>query len=228
MKMNDMFTQHFNNDYNIIKFNETSFEPKMKYFSEKIIIKKGSHSYGDIAYDKLFVYMTENSLRNLGLLILALLFSNEMSEICIIIDNKHSEISKIKLRFDHNKPYFDDINFCMQPDFYSFNVHEYEKHPFEELNDHYNNPGFYLTNDTEIVKCASEMKSRDVLVISGTIKALILLSDLFLNASHPDNLQNRDEYVFEAGYGYNKGICPGSIELSLLIRNRDYFGVFDK
>ncbi len=221
MRLPDIFKQLFNEKYRSINCKKEFFTLSEEYITDFIGIKNIGHVYGLAVYnDQLHLHIPVNELCNLGLLILALLFSENSREVCINLSHKESEIKKLKIRFDKQKSYFDDLHLLMKIDKYRYKMIEYEKHPFDYNEFTYDLPGFFLTNDKEQIRSKEDIKSRDVLVITGSYVALILLADFLINVSHPKHFKNRDEYVFENEPGY-VSTCPGSAELCLWIHNKE-------
>jgi hypothetical protein len=70
--------------------------------TEKLYIKKGLHNYNDIfQIDKLAIYAQKETLRNLGLLILATVFHPQPSEVIVKLSHAESDILNLIITFEH-------------------------------------------------------------------------------------------------------------------------------
>jgi len=178
--------------------------PPERLTTDRLYIMKGDHTYhpGWFRADGVHFHADKATYRNLGLLILAMLFHAEPEEVQIELTHPASAIKLLVIESRYNGP--DDIGagYNTRPYVFSYWPAATSRHPtWESPVDPSKLPCFYLTNrDDSVGDTEEERAQRDTVRGFGSDMGSVRLAELLLNASQPDNPV--DEYVLEGDGGF--------------------------
>jgi len=196
--------------------------PDSELQTDQLVIKKHRHFYGISLSDKLeanfpvdniSVQAQKETYKNLGLLILSVLFHPEPQQVHLNLLHPDSEIKHLVVKFEY--PKIEEISgYYSQPFGFGYVPMETSRHPWihRELSP-YELPCFYLANwDGPKYSEEEDLKNRDTLIGFGNDKASVLLAELLLDASTPQNPVV--EYELEGELGF-RGVGKHSAEVQL-------------
>ncbi|MFX0071795.1 MAG: hypothetical protein ACFFAO_11960 [Candidatus Hermodarchaeota archaeon] len=172
-----------------------------------IIIKKGYHIYNNYyRADALRCYAIKDIYKNLGLLILSLIFHENNEGVKLNLLNSNTDVKNIIIKFH----YFNKNGYIKKPHSFEYEPEEVKKFPW--INDNLESwdlPGFYLTSENKF-KIDEQWEKRDTVILSSTDNGMIRLAKFFLDISNP--YQEIVEFDLEGDTGF-KGVASGSAEI---------------
>ncbi len=213
----DIFSKVFNSDYNNITCLENFFKPAKVYKTDKIIVTKDYHNYDSLVFvERLNMYAAKDELRNLGLLILSMLFSRT-KEIQIHLTNEKTELEIFKINPEIDFYSSDLMNCSIVPLNYKYSHTEYSEYPFYDMQQKAkyrepNLPRFYIYNFYE--RFGLEHAEQTFFSVEGGIHSLVLFSHFILNICYAQ--KNDKTYAFESNVGKGS-VGSGSSELTVSI-----------
>lgn len=182
--------------------------------TEKLYIKKYLHVYNDIfQIDKLCFDAQKETYRNLGLLILAVVFHPQPSEVIVKLNHAESDILNLIIEYEH--PDLEKLygRYRSKPFGFQYYPALSWKHPFDKCVKPEHLPCFGLTHMKEFVY-KKDWESRDTVRIFGTDIGMVKFAELLLNAALPQN--ETDEYELEGESGF-RGVGIDSAEVGLFL-----------
>lgn len=194
-------------------------KPNEHMETDQLVVKKVDRSYGSsFRVDAVVFISDKKGYRNLGLLILASVFS-DVKEVTLEIRHPASDIKKLVI----NTPGVDlerlTPGFHEKPYAFSYWVNDVDKHPWihSEI-PRFDLPLFSLTNDEDFVNTAEDWFNRDVIHGFGGNRASVLLAELLLNFGRND--VQMESVVLESDAGF-RGVAPASAEASFFLAEND-------
>ncbi len=190
--------------------------PPALIMTDQLYIEKGFHDYhpGWFRADTLLFHARKTTYRQLGLLIMAVVFHLEPTEVHIELTHPASAIKHLIIQSPYKGP--DDLHpgYNTRPYCFLYSPHSTTRwFPWPEQHlDPAELPCFYLTNQKDCVGTEQDRVERDTVRGFGTDKGSVLFAELLLNASQPDNPLN--EYDLEGDGGY-RGVGYLSAEVKL-------------
>ncbi len=176
--------------------------PPTQLTTDRLYIVKGIHEYHPaFRADVVHVHADKPTYRNLGLLILAVLFHTEPWEVQIELTHPASAIQLLVVESPYKGP--DDIGpgYNTRPYVFSYTPEPTSRFPWDTRTYPSKLPCFYLTNRDNCVGPTEEDRAnRDTVRGFGSDIGSARLAELFLNASQPDNPV--DEYTLEGDGGF--------------------------
>ncbi len=196
---NNVFRTKFSNAYSNILIKEPIEFPDL-FSMEQLVIHIGRHGtvskYQNCA-EMLIWFQQKESYRNMGLFILYFLLRKDQSEITIKIKNKQSDLKKIIFtKPDKCFTYNYLISSLVEKSFHSY---KFKRRPIHRKAWDSNisiedTPSFILKDNAKLASTEKDIKN--VLYITGSENALILLADTFLNASLAANIKYNFHHEF--------------------------------
>jgi hypothetical protein len=183
--------------------------------SDRLIIRKSWHRYNwEYRADALRIQAHRATYRQLGLLILAVLFHEEPVQVRLDLTHPSSEIQHLLVEFAYCQEHYSD--YCTRPYLFRYSPQETQRHPWfytlggvrvEDL------PSFMLTNLA--AEYSEEAWSRrDTVRGFGLDRATVRIAELLLNASRPENDVLEYELEDEGGF---RGVGVHSAEVRLFL-----------
>jgi hypothetical protein len=171
--------------------------------TDRLYIVKGDHIYHPAFHaDGVHFHADKPMYRNLGLLILAVLFHAEPEEIQIELTHPASAIKLLVVESPYKGPGDIGPGYNTRPYVFSYWPEATSRHPsWYPPDDPSKLPCFYLTNrDNTVGPTDADRAQRDTVRGFGSDVGSVRLAELLLNASQPDNPV--DEYVLEGDGGF--------------------------
>jgi len=208
-------------------FSESTFDRPLSHLvTDRLKIDTRKHDYHPYCFrvDSLWFYAEKPSYRNLGLLILSVIFCPEpftshlkLTSPASNVKNVFIENSRVALK-DLSSGYFSQSRaLCYWPQ-------EMPRHPFLHFsNTPHELPCFGLTNLEDFVATEEQYENRDTVRLFGTDAGSARFAELLLNASLPES--NGVEYDLESESGY-RGVGVSSAEVRLILPGHVYWDNF--
>lgn len=192
---------------------ETVSRPPGELQTPNLRVSKAIHLYDDaVRADSLWFYASKQTLRHLGLLVLAQVFHND-SRVRLNLTHPDSDVRAILIACESSVVPRDAPGYRSQPFVFNYWPAQAERHPWLNHQDLGGLPVFKLTGSQPLVT-DDDWKRRDIIAGFGTDRASVLLAELFLNASRPENPIN--EYQLEGEGGF-RGVGIFSAEVNLFL-----------
>jgi hypothetical protein len=212
-----------NEGENFIFSSETLPIPLSKLETEQLVIKKGQHFYSRVSssdleftarYDVIRWQAHKETYKNLGLLILAVLFHPDIDQVNIELTHPLSEIKHLVVAYSHPKLQHID-GYVSRPFALGYEPKQTEGYLNTVSNFQPSDlPCFYFANWNSPIYNDAEWKSCDTVIGFGNDVGSSWFAELLLNASLPSN--KIVEYRLEGEMGY-RGVGPGSAEVKLYL-----------
>ncbi len=214
---NNVFEEEFKSEYYNLEFEpdiltpETEMEDYLIRTVSDCNVGEASSMRGYIKFE-----LSAENARNLGLAILAVVFSDSVNEMTINLHNENNDIHKIIIRYNGKDE--DELlkGYKSRPLYYKFEenpniVNYYYSKDFYPRNQL---PVIHLTNSKGYIDTEEDWFDRDIAKIEGSAKSMIALADFLLNISQ-DNVQHKEFYLdSDENLG---GVGPDSTELCFII-----------
>lgn len=189
--------------------------PPAHLATDHLYIEKGVHEYDEcFRADVIVFHAHKAAYRQLGLLILAVVFHNLPDPVEIALTHPASAIKRLVIESPFKGP--DDIGsgYNTRPYVFSYSPEATTRYPWPYPLTPPELPCFYLTNSEYVpgLTVDEQWAVRDTVRGFGTDIGSARLAELLLNASQPSNPVN--EYVFE-GDGGNRQVGYLSAEAHL-------------
>jgi len=178
-----------------------------------LVIKKGYHDYDGFRADVLSFVAQKQTYRQLGLLILAVIFRSGGARVHLELTNPESTVRHLLIKYPGltNRGF----QYRTRPDHFLFIPGEIAKHPWAYQDFHlFDLPAFKLTNLKEIVITEEDWAQRDTVVGFGNDDASVRLADLLLKFGSPSNETTE---VFLEGEGGFRGVGRFSAEAAFCV-----------
>ncbi len=156
--------------------------------TDKLFIRKARHQYNvEYLADALWFQASRRTLRQLGLLILAVLFHEQPSQTSVSLVHTASDIKDLVVEYEYLEQ--DYPGYQSRPYQYCYYPGDTDRHPW------WRTPGGVRAEDLprfllevrEGRESEEAWTSRDLVRVCGSDRALALLAELLLNAGRPDN-----------------------------------------
>ncbi len=176
-----------------------------------IVVVRSHHDYdGCWRADALRLHATRQTLRALGVIVLASLFAGPDDTTDITLTHSASDIRTLRLR----SPNAQGVALSLTTRSYDYWPQSPRRFPWNDgPADPYGLPALRLTDDQEIGGLTdAQWLARDTVVGFGTPPGVARLGQLLLDAGNPDT--DEDEFHLEGEPG-ERGVAPLSAELSI-------------
>jgi hypothetical protein len=176
--------------------------------SDAIVIARSHHDYnGCWRADALHLYATRQTLRSLGVIVLASLFAPPDARTDIALTHPASDIRTLRVR----PPATDGTALSLTARWYDYQPRSPRRFPWDDVSDPYALPALRLTDDEEVGGVTdAQWLARDTVVGFGTPDGVARLGQLLIDAGDP--AADEDEYRLEGEAG-ERGVAPLSAEL---------------
>ena len=178
----------------------------------RIIITKGQHGYGfDFRQDLLHFQADKETLRNLGLLILSVVFRS-IPSVRIQLTNPKSEVKNLIVSSSRDAYVIAGLGYQVRPNRFDYWPSTAARHPWHGHADlsPRDLPFFGLsTMRRDRVVGDALTQTRDTVYGFGRDNASVLFAKLLVDASNPDSRINQFDLESEAGF---RGVAPASAE----------------
>lgn len=192
----------------------TAAEVPARLETDRLVIKKTQLKYAGAQVDKLQCFAAKSTYRELGLLILSVVFRPRGSRVHVVLANALSEIRNLIIEYKGTTPRASGHQtvpwkFCFSPE-------RIETHPWrgENLTDLFSLPQLTLTNLEQFVVTDEHWASRDTVIGFGNDDASVRLAALLLNFGSPSN--KTTEVVLEGEGGF-RGVGVHSAEVAFYL-----------
>lgn len=177
--------------------------------TKQLVITKGHHDYGGASrVDALSFFAQKDTYRELGLLVLAVVFRPGGTRIRLALTNPASNIQNLVVEYEGlTKRGF---AYRTKPDHFLFFPGNVDKHPwiYQRL-DLFSLPTFKLTNVKDSVVTDDDWAQRDTVVGFGNDDGSVQLAELLLRFGSP---QNQTIEIMLEGEGGFRGVGRFSAE----------------
>lgn len=191
--------------------------PLVRLLSDRLYIHKRAHQYHEYysyQVDSLYFFAHKETYQHLGLLMLAVLFHPQPSEVVIELIHPASDIKNLILVYEHGDLEHLPGGYHTRPYGFVYFPTETSKHPFDEGIPPRDLPRFGLTKMDGFVDTEEDFRNRDTVKICGKDVGQALFAELLLNAGQPENPV--DEYELEGEGGF-RGVGVWSAEVRLFL-----------
>jgi len=189
--------------------------PPASLDTDRLIVHRRWHGYNaDYRADSLWFQASRETYRQLGLLILSVLFHEQPAQVRLAVCHNRSDIRQLIVEYEY--PEEDYPGYQSRPHRYCYYPGETARHPWywtpggvhaEDL------PRFLLTAQDEDAGDET-WAARDQVIVCGSDRALVRLAELLLNADRPDNPVV--EYQLEGEGGF-RGVGIHSAEVQFFL-----------
>lgn len=190
--------------------------PPAHLVTDRLVIRKQKHAYQSwFRADALWFQAHKSTYRQLGLLILAVIFHPTPSTVHLELTHPASDIKNVRIEFEYRNLNEIYPGYSTHPYALNYYPEEMEWHPWH--NRHPNPadlPCFMLTNRHDLVVTEEDWENRDTIIGFGNDEGSVRFAELLLNASCPQNSVN--EYVLEGEAGF-RGVGEHSAEVRLFL-----------
>ncbi len=189
--------------------------PPDEMTSGNLYIVKTKTNYNNwFESDLLWFYARKETYRNLGLLILSVVFHRQVSEIEVEITHPHSEIKRLIV--EYAPPNINELpsGYHTQPLAFKYYAQLTAKHPFDRCVLPKDLPCFEVSNSAGLSFTDEAWKQRDKVKIFGSDTGLVAFAEVLLNFSLPQD--GLDEIQLEGESGF-RGVGISSAEVSLFL-----------
>jgi hypothetical protein len=181
--------------------------------TDRIVITRSHHQYnGCWRADRLELYATRQTLRVLGVIVVASLFAQPDSSADITLSHPASDIRTLRIR---TPPASDPLNgLALAPLWYDYWPQQPHKHPWDDGDrvDPEDLPALYLTSHDELGPHDGEwLVARNTVVGFGTLQGIARFGQFLIDIGNP---VTGDEYDLEGEVGF-RGVAPLSAELKI-------------
>lgn len=183
--------------------------PPLVIETEALIIKKTYRGFHpNYRVDAVEIFAKKETLRSLGLFLLASVFHTELPIIQINLINELSDIKTIYIESMHHVV-CETPGFHTKPFVFNYWPNDVFKHPWQyhKIINPYDYPRFFLTNKDDFCHTDDDFAKRDAIRGFGGDTGTVLLAELLLNMSRDENAQ--DEFQLEGEGGF-RGVGPMS------------------
>ncbi len=214
---NNVFEEEFKSEYYNLEFESNTLTPETEMADYQIrTVSDCSEGEASSMRGYIKFELSAENARNLGLAVLKVVFSNAVSEMIINLLHVNNDICKIIIR--HNGKDEDQFlrGYKSRPLCYKFEenpnivTYYYSKdyYPRNQL------PVVHLTNSKGYIESEEDWFDRDIAIVEGSAKSMIVLADFLLNISQ-DTTAHKEFYLdSDENLG---GVGPTSTELCFII-----------
>jgi len=190
--------------------------PPPEMATDRLILTKTTHNwYPAWRVDAVWMQAHRRTCRQLGLLILAVVFHETPAWVQVTLTHPTSTVKQLIIEFE----YLHEAHggYIARPYAFAYTPEETDRHPWGNrpwsgrLSDL---PVFVLTNQEDLIMTPQDWERRDTLRVCGSDAASVLFAELLLNAGRPDNPVN--EYQLEGEGGF-RGVGEHSAEMRIFL-----------
>lgn len=177
----------------------------------RIVITRGFHDYnGCWRADLLVLHATRQTLRALGVIVVASLFAQPDTSIDITLSHPASDIRTLRITTPPNP----GLGLALVPLWYDYTPRQPSRHPWDtERVDPWDLPALYLTDHDEIGGVTGvQWLARDTVAGFGTQQGTARFGQFLLDIGDPHGAG--DEYELEGEPGF-RAVAPLSAELTV-------------
>lgn len=181
--------------------------------SDRIVIVRGHHDYdGHWRADALYLYAARQTLRALGVIVLASLFAAPDASTDIALGHPASDIRTLRIR----TPPREHGDLALVPLWYDYWPRQQRRLPWNnDPVDPRDLPWIRLTDHDELGGVTdAQWQARDTVVGFGPPQATARFGQFLMDIGNP--VAAGDEYDLEGEVGF-RGVAPGSAELKVLL-----------
>jgi hypothetical protein len=193
--------------------------PPAEMATDRLILAKTTHSYHPAwRVDAVRMQAHRRTCRQLGLLILAVVFHETPAQVHVALTHPSSSVTHLVLEYT----YLDESRggYRTRPYTFVYSPRETARHPWygrpeswprRDLRDL---PVFALTTMDDLIMTSEDWTRRDTVRGCGSDEARVLFAELLLDAGRPGNLVT--EYHLEGEGGF-RGVGEQSAEMSIFL-----------
>ncbi len=180
--------------------------------TDRIVITRSHHQYaGYWRADRLELYATRQTLRALGVIVVASLFAQPDASTDITLSHPASDIHTLRIRTP--APAIPGQGLALAPLWYDYWPQQPCKHPWDgERIDPWDLPGLELTDHDELPVTEAQWLARDTVVGFGTPQGIARFGQFLVDIGNP--VTGGDEFELEGEAGF-RGVAPVSPELKI-------------
>lgn len=190
--------------------------PPAEMGTDRLIIAKGTHTYHPVwRVDALGMQAHRRTYRQLGLLILAVVFHETPIRVRVDLTHPTSDVKQLIVEFE----YLHEAHggYIARPYAFAYTPADTARHPWYDRPWSWGTPDlpvFTLTNGEDLVVRPADWERRDTVRGCGSDPASVLFAELLLNAGRPDNPVV--EYQLEGEGGF-RSVGEHSAEMQLFL-----------
>jgi hypothetical protein len=193
--------------------------PPASLTTDRLLFRKLHHNYnGWYRADALWLYLTPEKCRELGIFLLATCFHGPTKQTTLSITHPSSAIRRIVIPATELNLEDPPTGLSMVPFALRYYPEETKKHPWMYESDTRELPVFALSNANDMVGPTDEDWSRRDTVWLDTSSGTMRFAELLLNAGCSWNEVR--EYALEGDAGY-RGVGPMSAEMRIFLPGSD-------
>lgn len=183
--------------------------------TDSLYILKGNHIYNDwFKVDGLDFFARKETYRQLGLLLLSVVFQNQTSEVIVTLSHAHSEVKSLVMEYVPRNMNKLAAGYHTRPFAFEYYPQLPDKHPFDRCVLPKDLPCFALAHAKGLNFTENDWRERDTVKIFGSDVGIVSFAELLLNLSLPHNEQDEFELEGESGF---RGVGIGSAEVRLFL-----------
>ena len=205
----ELVRQLFSSENRVFTFTAKSFsELPTALKTDQIVLRKGHVNHDSFRAERLQFFASKSTYRELGLLILSVVFHPNGARVHVTLTHPSSNIRNLIVEYPGSTPRISGHQTI--PEKFEFYPQQIATHPWTGENpDVLGFPRFTLTNLKRFVVTEEQWASRDTVIGFGNDDASIRLASLLLNFGSPESDTN--EVVLE-GEGGLRGVGVHSAE----------------
>ena len=190
--------------------------PPAEMVTDRLILTKTTHNYYPAwRVDALWMQAHRRTCRQLGLLILAVVFHEMPARVHVALTHPSSDIKHLVIEFEYLPE--DHGGYLTRPYAFTYTPAETERHPWYRRPWSWRLPDlpvFVVTTVDDAVYTEEDWARRDTVRGCGSDAASVLFAELLLNAGRPENPVTEYELESEGGF---RGVGEQSAELHLFL-----------
>lgn len=198
--------------------------PPAQLGTEKLLVSCGEKLSDWVSYgnrnDWVSFYANQNTYRNIGFLVLAVLFAGLDRTVELHLNHPRSRLKKLVLDGMDPEPESWIDGLYLRPQVFGYISKPIAKYPFENIepsrleskHDVFDLPRLIVASDESVVQSAEYWRSRDVLLVRPNFVGAAVFAQLLLDISCPQ--VEGDEFHLYS-HPSSCAVAPGSAELSL-------------
>lgn len=190
--------------------------PPVEMETDRLIVAKTTHNYHPVwRVDALWMQAHRRTYRQLGLLILAVVFHERPAQVRVALTHPTADVKTLIIEFE----YLHEAHggYIVRPYAFAYTPADTERLPWYDRPWSWRPPDlpvFTLTNTEDLIIRPEDWERRDTVRGCGSDAASVLFAELLLNAGRPDNPMV--EYQLEGEGGF-RGVGEHSAEVQLFL-----------
>ena len=191
--------------------------PPAELRTDSIVVQRTTHDYNSwYRADALWIYLGRRKARELGVFLLACMFSVHEEDTLLLLDHPQSHIRRIVVPPRRSRE--SHVGLDLMPTSFRYFPQEMAKHPWAGETNLADLPLLALTNIDDCSVTDEDWRERDTLRQESSDIGTARLAELLLNAGCSWN--SRSEYDLEGDAGF-RGVAPLSAEIRLFLPGSD-------